>query len=207
MRGYGNETQEGYFQTFYQLSFQSIPYRARYILVPGLSKPDQSPNPSICHAISATRYNVLEPYAYPLIKLALSCPPIEPYVREIEPYAIHAHHTLQPFAAATVAKFSTHVVPEWNNHIVPQYYTYVAPHIQSALAYLDPYLAVVGTEYERYLAPYLHVSATTAWENGISLSREERGRTMSECNPLTTVLQYSPIYLPIASKEVFPLQT
>jgi hypothetical protein len=85
-------------------------------------------------------------------------------VREIEPYVIHAHRTLQPLAATTAAKFSAHVVPEWNNHIVPQYYTYIAPHIQSALAYLDPYLVVVGTEYERYLAPYLRVSATTAWK-------------------------------------------
>ena len=126
--------------------------------------PDKGPDSSICQTISATRYNILEPYAYPLIKHALSYPAIEPYVREIEPYAIRAHHILQPIAASTIAQFSTHVLPEWDHRIVPQYYTYVAPHIQDALSYLHPYLAVVGTEYERYLAPYLHVSAAAAWK-------------------------------------------
>ena len=114
--------------------------------------------------MSATRYNVLEPYAYPLIKHALSYPEIEPYVREIEPYVIRARHVLQPLAVTAVSKFSTHIVPGWNDHIVPQYYAHVAPHVQSALSYLNPYLAVVTTEYERYLAPYLRVSAATAWK-------------------------------------------
>ena len=85
-------------------------------------------------------------------------------MREIEPHAIRVHHALQPIAATTITKFSRHVLPEWNNHVVPHYYTYVAPHIQGALSYLHPYLAVVGTEYERYLAPYLHVSAAAAWK-------------------------------------------
>ena len=85
-------------------------------------------------------------------------------MREIEPYAIRVHRVLQPIAATTITKFSTHVLPEWNNNVVPHYYTYVAPHIQDALFYLYPYLAVIGTEYERYLAPYLHVSAAAAWK-------------------------------------------
>jgi len=123
---------------------------------------DESPDSSICHTVSATRYHVLEPYAYPLINHALSHPVIEPYVKEIEPYVAHVHHVLQPVAATTVSKFSTHVVPQWNNLVVPQYYAYVAPHIQSAVSHLDPYLVVAGTEYERYLAPYLRVSAATA---------------------------------------------
>ncbi|KAF9650112.1 hypothetical protein BDM02DRAFT_1514412 [Thelephora ganbajun] len=125
---------------------------------------DKSPNSSICHTISATRYNILEPYAYPLIKRTLSYPAIEPYVKEIEPYVIRVHHVLQPLAATTISKFSTHVVPEWNDRIVPQYHAYVAPHVQNVLSYLDPHLAVVRTEYERYLAPYLRASAATAWK-------------------------------------------
>jgi len=125
---------------------------------------DEGPDSSICRTVSATRYHVLEPYVYPLINHALSHPVIEPYVKEIEPYVIRVHHVLQPIAATTVSKFSMHVVPQWNNLIVPQYHAYVTPHVQSAASHLDPYLTVVGTEYERYLAPYLRVSATTAWK-------------------------------------------
>ena len=126
--------------------------------------PDESPDSSICHAVSATRYHVLEPYAYPLINHALSHPAIEPYVKDIEPYIIRVQHILQPVAATAVSRFSTHVIPQWNNLVIPQYHAYVAPHIQNAASHLDPYLAVVGTEYERYLAPYLHVSAAAAWK-------------------------------------------
>ena len=126
--------------------------------------PDKSSGSLICRTISATRYTILEPYAYPLIKHALLHPAIEPYVREIEPYAIRIHHVLQPVAATMISDFSTHVVPEWNNRVVPQYYTHIAPHVQGALSHLHPYLAVVGAEYERYLAPYLRVSAATAWK-------------------------------------------
>ena len=85
-------------------------------------------------------------------------------MREIEPYVIRLHHVLQPVAATAVSKFSTHVIPEWDNRVIPQYYTHVAPHIESALSHLHPYLAVVGTEYDRYLAPYLRVGAATAWK-------------------------------------------
>jgi hypothetical protein len=125
--------------------------------------PDGSPDSSVCCAVSATRHHVLEPYAYPLINHALSHPAIEPYVKEIEPYVISLHQALQPVAATTVSKFSTHVAPHWSNLVVPQYraltllLTYRAP-----VSHLDPYLVVVGTEYERYLAPYLRVSAATA---------------------------------------------
>jgi len=125
--------------------------------------PDRSPDSSVCHTITATRYNVLEPYVYPLINHALSNPTVEPYVKEIEPYVIRAHRVLQPVVATTVSKFSTYVIPEWNNRVVPQYHTYIAPHVQGALSYVDPYLVAVGTEYERYLAPYVRISAATAW--------------------------------------------
>ena len=83
-------------------------------------------------------------------------------MKEIEPYVAHVHHVLQPVAATTVSKFSTHVVPQWNNLVIPQYHAYVAPHIQNAASHLDPYLAIAGTEYERYLAPYLRVSVASA---------------------------------------------
>ena len=126
--------------------------------------PDKSPDSAICHTVSATHHNVLEPYAYPLIKHALSYPAIKPYAREIEPYVIRLHHVLQPVATTTVSKFSTHVVPRWNDLVIPQYHAYVTPHIQNTLAHLDPYLVVVRNEYERYLAPYLHVSAAAAWK-------------------------------------------
>ena len=85
-------------------------------------------------------------------------------MREIEPYVIRVHHVLQPMATTAIAKFSTHVIPEWNDRVVPQYHAHVTPHVQDALSYLYPYLALVGTEYERYLAPYLRVSAATAWK-------------------------------------------
>jgi len=84
-------------------------------------------------------------------------------VKEIEPYVIRAHRVLQPVVATTVSKFSTYVIPEWNNRVVPQYHTYIAPRVQNALSYMDPYLVAVGTEYERYLAPYVRISAATAW--------------------------------------------
>ena len=155
---------KGIFRRFVDFVFKaSLAWLAAYSFFI-CQNPDKSADSSICHTISAARYTILEPYAYPLIRHALSYPAIEPYVREIEPYAIRVHHALQPLAATTITKFSTHVLPEWNNHVVPHYYTYVAPHIQDVLSYLHPYLAVVGTEYERYLAPYLHVSAAAAWK-------------------------------------------
>lgn len=126
--------------------------------------PDQTSDSSTCHAIFATRENVLEPYMYPLIKHAISYPPVEPYVKEIEPYINHAQRVLQPVAATVVSKFSTHIIPEWNNRVVPQYHTYVAPHVQDLLVYLDPYVTVVGAEYERYLAPYVRLTTITAWK-------------------------------------------
>ena len=154
---------KGIFRRFTDLVFKvSLAWLAAYSFFI-CQNPDKSPNSSVCHAISVTRHNILEPYAFPLIKHALLHPAIEPYVREIEPYVIRVHHVLQPVAATAITKFSTHVLPEWNNHVVPHYYAYVAPHVQGALSYLYPYLAVVGTEYDRYLAPYLHVSAATAW--------------------------------------------
>jgi len=155
---------KGIFRRFIDFVFKaSLAWLAAYSFFI-CQNPDKSADSSICHTISAARYTILEPYAYPLIKHALSYPAIEPYVREIEPYAIRVHHALQPLAATTITKFSTHVLPEWNNHVVPRYYTYVAPHVEDALSYLYPYLAVVGAEYERYLAPYLHVSAAAAWK-------------------------------------------
>ena len=126
--------------------------------------PDQSSGSSICYAISATRENVLKPYAYPLIKRALSYPPVEPYVKEIEPHVNRAQDFLQPVAATVISKFSAHIIPEWNNRVVPQYQTYVAPHVQRVLVHLDPYVAVVETEYERYLAPYARFTIATAWK-------------------------------------------
>ena len=154
----------GIFRRFIDLLFNAylVWLVAYWLLV--CQNPDKSSDSSICHTISATRENVLEPYAYPLIKQALSYPPIQPYVTEIEPYVIRAQQVLQPVAATVVSKFSTHIIPEWNNHVVPRYHTYVAPHVQSVLVYLDPYVAVVGAEYERYLAPYVRVTTATGWK-------------------------------------------
>lgn len=155
---------KGIFRRFIELLFKAyLAWLAVYWLFI-CQNPDQSSDSSICRTISATRENVLEPYAYPLIKHALSYPPIEPYVKEIEPYVNRAQRVLQPVVASVVSKFSTHIIPEWNNRVVPQYYTYVAPHIQSVLAYLDPYVMVVGTEYERHLAPYVRVTNAAAWK-------------------------------------------
>ena len=155
---------KGIFRRFIDLLFKTyLAWLAVYWLFI-CQNPDQSSDSSICHAISTTRKNALEPYAYPLIKRALSYSPIESYVKEIEPYVNRAQHVLQPMAATAASKFSTYIVPEWNNRVVPQYHTYVAPYIQSVLVYLDPYVAVVGTEYERHLAPYVRVTTATAWK-------------------------------------------
>ena len=113
--------------------------------------PDESVDSLICCTVSATHYHVLEPYVYPLINHVLSYLVIEPYMKEIKPYAIRVHHVLQPVATTTVSKFSTHVIPRWNNLVVPQYHPYIT-YIQNTTSHLDPYLAVAGTEYEYYLA-------------------------------------------------------
>jgi hypothetical protein len=156
---------KGIFRRFIDLLFKAyITWLAVYWIFVCQNPTDQSSYSSICRTISATRENVLEPYAYPLIKRALSYPPIEPYVKEIEPYVNRAQHVLQPFAARAVSKFSTLIIPEWNNRVVPQYHAYVAPHVQSVLVYFDPYVTAVGTEYERYLAPYVRVVAAAAWK-------------------------------------------
>jgi len=155
---------KGIFRRFIGFFFQvSLAWLAVYSFF-ACQNTDKSPDSSVCHTISATRYNVLEPYVYPLVKHALSRPAIEPYVRKIEPYVIRVHHAIQPVASTTVSTFSTHVIPAWNNRVVPQYDTYVAPHVQSALSRLDPYLAVVRTEYERYLVPYLRAGVGAAWK-------------------------------------------
>ena len=98
---------------------------------------DESPD-LICCTVSATRYRVLESYAYPLINHAPSHPVIEPHAKEIEPYVVHVHHLLQPVAATTASKFSMHVVPQWNNLVIPQCHACVVPHIKSAASHLDP---------------------------------------------------------------------
>ena len=156
---------KGIFRRFIDLLFKAyLAWLAVYWIFICQNPTGQSSESSICRTISATYSNVLEPYAYPLINHALSYPPIEPYVKEIEPYVNRAQDVLQPFVATVVSKFYTYIIPEWNNRVVPQYYTYVAPHVQSVLVYLDPYVAVVGTEYERYLAPYVRLTAATAWK-------------------------------------------
>ena len=140
---------KGIFRCFINFAFRvSLAWLAAYLFFI-CRNPNKSSDSAICHTISATHHNVLEPYAYPLIKHALSYPAIKPYAREIEPYVIRLHHVLQPVAATTVSKFSTHVVPRWNNHVIPQYHVYVTPHIQNALSHLDPYLVVVRNEYEQ----------------------------------------------------------
>ena len=126
--------------------------------------PDGNSDSTICHAISATHYNVLQPYAYPIIRHALSHPAINPYVTEMEPYVIRIQHALQPAAATAVSKFHSDVIPMWNELVIPQYHAYVAPHMRSLMVHLDPYLATVTTEFESYLGPYLRVAAATARE-------------------------------------------
>ena len=155
---------KGIFRRFIDFTFKaSFAWLAAYSFF-FCQNPDGSPDSTVCHAISATHGNVLQPYAYPLIRHALSHPAINPYVTEIEPYVIRLHHTLQPAAAAVISKFHTHVIPGWNDVVIPQYHAYVAPHIQDIMAYLDPYSTVVTAEYERYLAPYLRVAAAAARE-------------------------------------------
>lgn len=134
----------------------------------------QSPEPTICRVISEYNRLVLEPYLIPYAQRALAHPTIAPYVETVTPYATRAIAIAKPIAFRAQSEFNTRVVPQWDHLVVPQweklvvpqYHAHVAPQLHKVEEQIQPYRALVESEYERYVGPYLRTAIVTLakWE-------------------------------------------
>ncbi len=124
---------------------------------------DEQLKSPVCRGLAEYRRLVIEPYILPPIQQALAHPSVVPYVEKAKPYADYAVRTAQPIAARVHKEFDARVVPQWNKRVVPLYFKYAVPQLMKLEAQTAPYRSRVEQEYERVLAPYVRLTASTLY--------------------------------------------
>ncbi|TFK90129.1 hypothetical protein K466DRAFT_597174 [Polyporus arcularius HHB13444] len=124
---------------------------------------DEQLKSPVCRGLSEYRRLVIEPYILPPIQQVLAHPSVVPYVEKAKPYADYAVRTAQPIAARVHKEFEARVVPQWNKRVVPLYFKYAVPQLMKLEAQAAPYRSRVEQEYERVLAPYVRLTASTLY--------------------------------------------